>query len=368
MLAAAGFGRSPELPVKGACVSAVALSDPPRILIVRLGALGDILHAIPCLLDLRDRFPKASIDWVTEAPYRQLLEQTAGIDTVWVADTLRWRRSIGSWAQAPRLLRRLRRQKYDVAFDFQGLFKSAVLAKVAGARCRIGFATELAREPQAARLYTDPQSPDPAGLHRCQLNQQLLVPLGIEATDRIALPIDVPATDCDYVDLQLSEVQAQSPILMSPGAGWPTKLWPVAHFVKLARKLEIELGRRVVFAYGPGEEPLIEEARRHAGAETSVRTFPTTILQLAALCRRSRLLVASDTGPLHLAVAMGTPTVALMGPTWAWRNGSFNPADIALRVERDCPNPYKKRCSVEHFCMDISVDEVFEAVRRRLAK
>ena len=159
-------------------------------------------------------------------------------------------------------------------------------------------------------------------------------------------------------------MHSKNPILINPGAGWVTKRWPMKSYAQLFIKIREELDLPVIFTYGPGEELLIEQIRSEADSYP-LATFPTNILQLSALCRCSRLLVGGDTGPLHLAVSLETPTVAILGPTAAWRNGPFNPQDEIIKRDLPCSESYKRTCD-QFICMDISVQQVFDAIVRRL--
>lgn len=334
-----------------------------RILIVRLGALGDIVHALPSQQALHQRYPEAQIDWLCEPPYRPLLEQVPGIRQVWTADTKSWRRNPGTLRHLRSLCSRLRSQQYDLALDFQRLLKSALLARLSGARLSVGFQSRFCRERGAALFYQR-RLPAPSGqVHVTEMNFALVQALGCSGPPSRIVPLQVPAEDASYVQEQLSRLELSCPVLLNPGAGWPSKLWAPERYARLARRIEKELKLPVLFTYGPGEEPLLQEVERHWPGH--LKTFPTTLLQLAALCRKSQLMVASDTGPLHLAVAQGTPTVALMGPTFPWRNGPYCPTDVSVTHEQPCRNPNKRTCS-HCRCMDIPVDKVLQAVVRRL--
>ena len=196
------------------------------------------------------------------------------------------------------------------------------------------------------------------------MNLELAGSLGCNGTSTARIPFRIPAGAERYVDHRLREVEGRRPALLNPGAGWPTKLWPARRFARLGSEIRRRLKLPVVFTYGPGEEGLVREIR-DCSRPGSVVSFPTTILELAALCRRSRLMVAGDTGPLHLAVALGTPAVAVMGPTIARRNGPFHPEDRIVKRDLHCSDCNKRSCA-EFICMDISVEQVFDAVRRRL--
>ena len=337
-----------------------------KILIVRLGSLGDIVHTIPAQQQIFRQLPKADIHWLTEPPYETLIDTIPGISKIWLAATRKWRRQFLSAAEIFKLVGALRDQRFDIALDFQGLLKSAVLARLSGAQRIIGFAPERFKEPSARHFYTDTVvGDDGSKRHAVEINLRLTGWLGCDqnGVDTV-IPMDVPAQAFDYVDRQLQRLEIENPVLINPGAGWVTKLWPVANYAQLALRLQDELKLPVVFTYGPGEEPLIETAIA-ASSPRKVTAFPTTIVQLAALCRRSRLLVGGDTGPLHLAVAVGTPTVAVLGPTAPWRNGPFNPQDVVVKRYLPCSDSYKRTCN-DFICMDIPVRDVFGAVARRL--
>ncbi len=335
---------------------------PRKALIVRLGSLGDIIHTIPAQQQLARQHPGVEIHWLAEPPYQDFLRQVEGVGRVWAADTQQWRRRVSSLGGLGRLLRDLRRQDFDLAVDFQGLLKSALLARLAGAAQVLGFAEEQVRERASRWLYTQ-QVPVPNGRHVIQTCLDLVSfpDQGREVSPRIGLRI--PKQAAGYVDRKLAELKMDRPVLINPGAGWETKLYPVSDYARLADRIQERLGLPVVFTYGPGEETLIEQAQ--GVAEQPVHTFPTSILELAALCRRARMLIGTDTGPLHLAVALGTPTVALLGPTPPWRNGPLSSLDRVVRRDLPCSNCHKRTCS-EFICMDISVETLLEAVTRRL--
>jgi ADP-heptose:LPS heptosyltransferase len=263
----------------------------------------------------------------------------------------------------PKAVTELRRERFDLVFDFQGLLKSAVLSRLTGARCVAGFCRPLLREKFAHHFYSRPVEIDKNQRHQIELNLDLVDPPRFKGTAKAAIPLDVPDQVEAFLDNQFGKLHIDTPVLLNPGAGWPTKRWPVERFVELASLIEHQLHIPVLFTYGPGEEGLIELARQITGK--AVKSFPSSILELGALCRRSRLMVAGDTGPMHLAVALETPVVALIGPGHPWRTGPFSRDDIVVRHENRCPRPYQRTCK-DHFCMDIPVEKVYEAVDARL--
>ena len=340
--------------------------DQQKLLIVRLGSLGDIIHTIPAQQLLAQHFSQAQIHWLTEPPYQTLLDRIPGITQVWLADTKKWRRKLSSLGESTQLVRSLRQHHFDIALDFQGLVKSALLAKLSGAKRVVGFAAHQSREPASRYFYSETVVGDDGSRpHVVEINLQLARSLGCSKDGASPLiPLDIPSEAFDYVDDQLSRNNFSNPILVNPGAGWVTKLWPLKNYAHLMRRIHEELGHEVVLTYGPGEEDVLQEIQT-LSAPRPITAFPTTFLQLAALCRRARLLIGGDTGPLHLAVALGTPTVAILGPTSPWRNGPFNSKDPVVKRYLSCSNSYKRTCN-QFICMEIPVQEVFDAVIRRL--
>ncbi|MFB3903419.1 MAG: glycosyltransferase family 9 protein [Acidobacteriota bacterium] len=333
-----------------------------KILIVRLGSLGDIIHAMPAQQLLHRCLPQAQIHWLTESAYTPLVEIVPGVTRVWVAGLRQW-----SWQSSPkpfiRLIRGLRRERFDLAFDFQGLVKSAIVARVSGARLVAGFAAELTRERMASAFYTRQAAVAPGEkLHVVDLNLRLAGQWGCMNGVGPVIPLQIPEASVRLVREKLAQHRISRPVLLNPGAGWATKLWPPSQYAALAQRIRQQLGIPVVVTYGPREEGVIEAVRK-AGAD--ICGFPTSILELAALCRESRLMVAGDTGPLHLAVALGTPTVAIMGPSAVWRNRPYTPEDIVVKRELPCSDCYKRTCD-KFICMDIPVEQVFQAVVKRL--
>lgn len=330
-----------------------------KILIVRLGSLGDIIHTVPAQQWLRSRYPRAELHWLCEQPYRELLEAVPGIRKVWVADTRGWRRNplqSRPWA----LFRQLRVSGFDMAVDFQGLLKSAVLARASGAIEVVGFPARQLREPAAAFLYTRTQAVTDRRRHQVDHHLDLVDPPAHRLpAPAHPIPLKIPALAVEQVESALSRWD-EPPVVLNLGGGWATKRWPPERFGLLADSIEREFHLPVLLTYGPGEDDLIQAAGQ--SRSSPVPALQTGLFELAALCRRSRLVVAGDTGPLHLAEALGTPVVAILGPALPWRTGPYSPDNPAVLHREACPHPYRRRCR-RHFCMDIEVEKVLSAVR-----
>jgi heptosyltransferase-1 len=206
----------------------------------------------------------------------------------------------------------------------------------------------------------------PAAGHVIDENLALLRPLGIEAVGGRDFLLPRFPAEAETVDRALVEagIAAEDLVILNPGGGWPEKLWAAESFGALARGLR-DRGLRALVSWGPGEEPLADRVAAASGG-AAARCFPTTLRAFVELARRARLVVAADTGPLHLACAVGTPVVALFGPTDPARNGPFAPADIVLRTSS--PAGAGDRFRVPSADMrEIAVDQVLDAASRRLA-
>ncbi len=339
-----------------------------HILIVKLSSIGDVIHTMPAVAALRRTLPTARITWVVERIAAPLLLGSPGLDEVVVLDTRRWRRRWGTAATYQHLaicLAALRRHSVDVALDFQGLVKSAAVTWYSRATRRIGFATEALRERLGRWAYTE-QVPVKQGEHVIRQNLRLVATLGVPMSETYEFLLPPLTVEHERVARQLTAQGVTGPFaLLNPGGGWVTKRWPPANFGQLADLLWQQHGLASVVSYGPGEEPLaaaISAAAQHA----PVVLFPTTLRDYLALAQRATVFVGGDTGPLHLAAAVGTPIVGLYGPTIAERNGPFAPQDRVIGLDLPCRVDCHRRTCRQHICMEIPVALVAQAVALRL--
>ena len=331
-----------------------------NILIVRLGALGDIVHTIPAAAALRESFPEARVDWVVEARHRDILDLVVGIDRLVVLRA----GTPAAWVDATRELRRV---PYDVALDFQGLMKSAVFARASGAQRVIGFSIWHLREKSARPFYSETGAADEnidREAHIIHKNLALLRAVGV-TTHRVAFPLIRVASEAAS---EVAEAIAGPFALINPGAGWPNKRWPAERFGEVAAFLRDVRGLASVVLWGPGEETL---ARAVVDASSgAARLAPaTTVADVLALSRAAALMVSGDTGPLHIAAAAGTPIVGVFGPTDPARNGPWSPEDQVISRYAACGCAYDRRCHEVRWCLaDITVAEVTAAIQHRLAR
>lgn len=343
------------------------MSDSPqRFLIVRLSSIGDIVHTLPAVVALGEAFPQTEIHWVVESRYALLLEGNPYLDRVVKLDTLGWRRRLTSGAtlrEIGRGLRALRESRYDAAIDFQGLWKSAAAAWLSRARERIGFARRWLREPSAAVLYTQ-RIPPRGRKHVIEMNLALVEQLGAH-TQHWQFPLPRTVADDTYVETRLAALGAKDFIIINPGGGWRAKCWPPESYAELIQRLEGILLEQILLTGSPGEENLIATILQRAGSRRA-RYLPTTLVQFIALARRARLFIGGDTGPLHLAAAVGTPIAGIFGPTDPARNGPYAADDIAL--SNLGPINHTRREANPSYLPGISVDSVLAATEKRLAR
>jgi heptosyltransferase I len=334
----------------------------PKFLIVRLGSLGDVVHAIPAAAALRHTYPAARVDWMVDPRYVELLDLVESIDTRIPVDPRALGRGSGR-GPLLRTMRELRRTRYDAVIDLQGLLKSAVLARAVGGRKTLGFPRAHLREPAARFLYT--QAPDPGpSPHVIDKNLALLAAVGVSDL-RVRFPVNIPRTPA--VQSVAERFAGRGFVLINPGAAWPNKRWPADRFGAVAAAVQRDHGLASVVLWGPGEERAGADVVA-ASAGAAALSPPTTIADIVGLARSARLMVSGDTGPLHIAAAVGTPVVALFGPTFAERNGPWADEDVSLSQASQCSCHYERQCRRPNRCIDdIGVDDVVNAVRRRMA-
>ncbi len=344
-----------------------------RLLIVKMGSIGDIVHTLPSLAAIRRALPRAEISWVVETKPAEILRDNPLLDHLIEVDTKALRRGLmsGETLRAPRRqLRRLRASAFDLALDFQGLIKSASVARLSGARRVFGFSRRDLRE-QASRLLLTKSIPIPEGSHVIRKNLALV-------SGALDIPTPTRASEYEFPIQATREHQLEAEAasdstsgnfaILNPGGGWPTKLWSVARFGLLADELWSQFGMQSLVNYGPGEESLAEQVRQSSRSK-KLHAVNLSLKGFYSLAKGARVYVGGDTGPTHLAVAARTPVVGLFGPTEWWRNGSPYSGDVCVeRTDIDCRVSCHRRACSNWICMDIEVGRVLHAVDRRLGK
>jgi lipopolysaccharide heptosyltransferase I len=349
-----------------------------RILIVRLSALGDVVHVLPLLDALRCARPDAHIGWLVEESAASLLEGHPQIDRLWVARRreaealLRRGRLAAASGHLATLVRDLRRARYDLTIDAQCNLRSALLARASGAPARIGFAPPYAKE-KAHWLATDLVDAPADKQLKVARNLELLRPMGVEVRGaRAVLPIPAPARAAAaalFAGLGPRPVVALHPGVSGFGA---FKGWAPECYAALASRLQAEHGAHCLVTWGPGERPLAEQVVRDAKEAASLAPATPSLLELAALYARCAAVVGGDTGPVHMAAALGVPVVGLYGPKdpaiyapWDARTGA---AARTVWKNVHCSPCGLRRCD-DVICMPaIAVEDVTAAVRATLCE
>lgn len=344
-----------------------------RLLIVRLSAMGDVIHTLPAAQALREAFPNAMIGWVIEERWAELLcapgtprrgprsAERPVVDWVHPVNLTGWRKSlftVSTLQQIAKAWNDVRAAKYDVAVDLQGAMRSAVLARWSGAPVVYGAAEP--RESPASLWYT--RRAIARGTH--VIEQNLSVAEAVAQRNmrvpRTKFPHDVDAER--RMDQRLAEEGVREFAILNPGAGWGAKRWPAQRYGEVARQLAKD-GLRCLVNFGPGEEDLFQEVNAASGGV--VRPTKPSVTGLITLTRRARLFIGGDTGPMHLATALQVPVVAIFGPTDPARNGPYGTRSIVLRSPSS-PTTHARRAQPDEGLLGITVKAVVDAARRLL--
>jgi len=341
-----------------------------RLLVVRLGAMGDILHALPAVTALRKAHPEWVIDWVVEPMWSALLTANPGaardthsqhpkqplVDGVYFAAARKWKRSV--FARETRqeigaLRRGLKKERYDAVVDFQGAVRSALIGRMAKSRRYIG--EESPREAAAKFLFTERILTH--GMHVIEQDVEVATAVAGDELKPVPpmLPFDPDAED--WAKGLMTDRQSAPAVLIKPGAGWGAKRWPVERYAEVARGL-LNRGCQVFVNAGPGEVLLADEVVKRTGG--GAISLLCSIEQLIAITRRVSLAIAGDTGPLHLACALGRPVVGIFGPTDPGRNGPFGSPFKVFRSP-ESRRDHARREEPEAGLLTISPEQVIDA-------
>ncbi len=346
-----------------------------NIIIVKTSAIGDVIHTLPALNALRRKYPEARIDWLVEEAAADLVIGHAALDTVivsrrkaWVRDLKRGRVLAAFWGFVD-FVKKLRAIEYDLLLDFQGLLKSGIFVGLARAKRKVGFGKGMEHAEGSYIFLNEPIPPVNMNHHAVIRELLLLKAIGIESEDII---FDLPVGDQQRKKIrQLLEsegVDLSKPLVaINPMTTWKTKHWRNERFTQVADLL-LNMGMMVVFSGGLQDVQGIEEISAAMTGKAVSLAGKTTLKELAALYEQVDVLITTDTGPMHLAAAVGTLVVALFGPTAPWRTGPFGSGHKILRAEIACSPCLKKNCDRDHECMEqITVDQVVQATQSVLA-
>lgn len=344
------------------------MRTPKSILIVKLSAIGDVVHALPFLDVLRGNFPDARIDWLVEEQAFQVIAGHSGLDRVIVSRRNSWKTRLLHFKsymplvrEVSEFLKELRSYEYDLVIDLQGLLKSGVLVGLSKGKRKIGMGG--AREGGGIFLN---ERPVPVDYEEHAIDRYLRVAEYL-GCDSISWKGDIPFSDSDKkrVDdfLNADGIQKRPLVAINPMARWESKLWEPDRFASLADRITDELSCKVIFTGSNTDRNVIKNIFKKMKASPINLAGCTSLKQLAYLFTKCAALVTTDTGPMHIGAAMGCRVVALFGPTAPWRTGPYGHSHKVIRANLECSPCFKKKCN-DMLCMkEITVDRVFEAVK-----
>ena len=331
----------------------------PRILIVRLSAIGDAVLTLPVLCALRRRFPDAFLAWAAESHAAAVLRGHECLDEL-IELPRGWLKSVHHLRE---IRRRLKNLRFDAAVDPQSLTKSALLARLSGAKYRIGLGRPFGRE--LAPLLNN-RVMHTTGPHVVQHMLQLLGPLGVEPGPvEFRLPAGPDAAAAGEAVLQATGMTGRF-MAVNPGVGDLLRDWPAERYVEVVRRVRHAFEVPSLILWGTDRELATANRIAESVGEGCRVAPPTSLTTLTAVLRRAMFLVSHDTGPLHIAAAVGTPCVGIYGPTWPEFCGPFGPGHIVVRGRWRAPHPLKWRSAPADVMLQIPAEDVFQACVRML--
>jgi len=341
-----------------------------NILIVKLSAIGDVVHTLPSLAALRRCYPEAHITWVVEEASSDLISNHPDLDRIiisrrkcWIENLKKFDNIKATIADIRLFVRTLRDRKYDLVIDFHGLFKSSMIVLLSGGKRKMGYDSMQ----EFSGLFLTERIPEDMEKHAVDRYLDFIRYLGADA-DNPEFNITVTEENKTRIEslLKAADVDINGPfVAVNPVAFWDTKLWEDDRFAGLCDRIIKELKCRVVFTGGKGQGG-IERIQSMMVSLSVNMEGQTTLRDLAYLYSLSRLLITTDSGPMHIAAAMNTPTVALFGPTDPSRTGPYGNGHTIVRKEMPCSPCFLKKCDTKRCMEEIGVDEVFEAVKESI--
>jgi lipopolysaccharide heptosyltransferase II len=323
------------------------------ILVVKLRAIGDVLLSTVVLKSLRSAFPNARIDFLTERPSREVVEGNPDVDSLMVFD--------GKRESGAGLILKVRRRRYDMVIDLFGNPRSALVTLGSGARYRVGY--RFGWRKYCYNLVTEPRGDQ---LHNTDFNLDALRRIEIPVLESLPqFPVPGEAQDFAGAFFEKENLVHKKVIALNPGGGWSTKRWRIPQFAALGDRIAASYGAEILIIWGPGEETMAGEIRRLMSARASLIP-PSNLKQLGAILSRCALVVTNDSGPMHIAAAVGTPVVAIFGPTNPELQGPVGvPSEIVQNLNLVCLGCNYTKCPIGNPCMEeLGVEAVFQGVEK----
>jgi lipopolysaccharide heptosyltransferase I len=336
-------------------------SLPRSVLVIKPSSFGDIVQALPVLAALRQAWPGARIDWLVKPEWAGLLEGHPLIDQLLLLP-----RALAPWLQ---LLTRLRAAGYDLVIDLQGLLRSGLLSRITAAPVRIGFADGREGSPWC---YTHRVRIQHDAAHAVERYLELIRSLGVAAGDAVTFPLPEWQEEQRWAKCLLAAAMPGEPkvvCVIHPAARWKTKQWPAERYAELADWLIARKRYLVVLIGGKDQADQVSHVINRMRERPLNLVARTTLAQLAVLLRQANLVVTNDSGPMHLAAAVGAPVVAIFGPTDPRKVGPFGPGHFVLKKTVDCSRCRRNRCVQDLSCLKaITIEEVEEAVELSISR
>jgi lipopolysaccharide heptosyltransferase I len=341
-----------------------------NILIVKLSAIGDVIHTLPALNAIRKAYPKARITWLVEEAAHDLVKDHPALDRILISKRKRWLKELRSplflsaMKEMYRFLKELRDTHYDMILDFQASLKSGILIALARGKRKIGFGKGL-EHMEYSYLFLNERLPAVSMEHHALTRGLMLLNgLGIP-TPEVEYRLSVSDHDRQQVDDLLQKYGLVNPgrfVVVNPVAKWESKLWSNEKFARLADRIIDEYDAEIIFTGGIEDRSIIQNIMSTMEGRAINLAGHTTLKMLAALYEKAALFISTDTGPMHLAAAVGTPVVAIFGPTAPWRTGPFGSGHQVIQDRLECSPCFKRRCSNNKCMEQISVQKVVDGV------
>ncbi|MCE5194414.1 MAG: lipopolysaccharide heptosyltransferase I [Nitrospiraceae bacterium] len=330
--------------------------DPQKILIIKPSSLGDIVHSLPFLTSVSKKFPKAEIHWMVAKGLEGILQGNPMISKLWIINKDKWKKinSINNtFSEIISLVKNLRKEKFDIIIDLQGLFRSGILTALTGSKLRLGF--KDAREGSSL-FYT----------HKVitELNSH-----AVEKNLKIAGFLDCPISNVSFdlpfvqnrFDISKIIPKNEKYAVIIPGARWETKKWPADRFGELASKLRL----KSIIVGGEADIDVAADISKKSMNKGISIAGKTDIGDLIGIIKNSEFIVSNDTGPMHIAVALGVPVFAVFGPTNPIKTGPYGKGNFVFRAEIECLPCYKRKCKDVKCMKMIQVENVLNAIEKR---
>lgn len=329
-----------------------------------------MIHTLPSLNALRKRYPAAKITWLVEEAASDFVKGHWALDRVIVSKRKKWIKGLFSasflenFHELLNFVKELRDTKYDLIIDFQTLMKSGILVALAKGKRKAGYGKGMEHMEHSYIFLDERIPPVDMNNHAILRSLMLLESLGIKSQK---IQYDLPVFEEDRektADLLKTTgfIGSKPVVAVNPVAKWETKLWDNKKFAKLGDRLVKDYGAEIIFTGGKDDLSLIEDITSRMHSKAVNLAGKTTLKMLAAVFEQADLVISTDTGPMHVAAATGTPVVAIFGPTAPWRTGPFGSMHQVVRAELECSPCFKRKCNSADCMRNISVDQVLSAV------